>query len=42
VHLSEINNTPGLARASLAAGLGCAPAEISVAHQDDGLGWRQI
>jgi phosphoribosyl 1,2-cyclic phosphodiesterase len=42
VHLSEINNTPSLARASLAAGLGCAPADISVAHQDDGLGWRQI
>ena len=42
VPLSEINTPPGLARASLAAGLACAPAEISVAHQDDGLGWRQI
>lgn len=42
VHLSETNNTPHLARAALAAGLGCVPAEIAVAYQETGLGWLQI
>jgi phosphoribosyl 1,2-cyclic phosphodiesterase len=41
-HLSKQNNTPALARAALAAVLGCADAEVAVADQDDGLGWRDV
>lgn len=40
LHLSEQNNTPALARAALAGALGCAPGEIAVAAQDEGLDWR--
>lgn len=42
LHLSEINNTPGLARTALAEALGCRPEEVAVAEQRAGLGWRQI
>ncbi|HWP94365.1 MAG TPA: MBL fold metallo-hydrolase [Gammaproteobacteria bacterium] len=40
-HLSEKNNTPALARAALAAALGCAPQAVEVATQEEGLAWRQ-
>jgi phosphoribosyl 1,2-cyclic phosphodiesterase len=38
-HLSEQNNRPELARAALAAALGCAPADIHVADAGTGCGW---
>ncbi|GAA4332010.1 MBL fold metallo-hydrolase [Pigmentiphaga soli] len=38
-HLSRKNNAPELARIALAGVLGCAPAEIGVASQDDGFDW---
>ena len=41
-HLSQNNNRPDLARAALAAALGCTPDWIGVAEQDSGLDWRQI
>jgi phosphoribosyl 1,2-cyclic phosphodiesterase len=41
-HLSQANNTPALARAALAAVLGCADAEIAVADQGQGLDWRAV
>lgn len=41
-HLSEQNNRPALARAALAAALGCAPEWIGVAGQADGFGWRDL
>ena len=41
-HLSQTNNTPELARAALAGALGCAPAWIGIATQDDGFPWREI
>lgn len=41
-HLSKKNNRPGLARAALAAALGCEEAWISVANQEEGFGWRDI
>jgi len=41
-HLSKQNNTPGLARAALAAALGCEQNWVAVASQDEGFGWRQI
>lgn len=41
-HLSAENNRPELARGALAAAVGCAPDWIAVAHQDDGLDWRDI
>ena len=41
-HLSEENNTPGLARAALAGALGCAPEWVGCADQAVGFGWRQI
>ncbi len=42
LHLSEKNNTPALARDSLAAVLGCTADWVQVADQAGGLGWRQI
>jgi phosphoribosyl 1,2-cyclic phosphodiesterase len=42
LHLSEVNNQPGLAQAALAGALGCHPREIAVADQDDGLDWRAL
>ncbi|MBU6422268.1 MAG: MBL fold metallo-hydrolase [Gammaproteobacteria bacterium] len=41
-HLSEKNNTPGLARDALAGALDCEPDWIQVATQDSGLGWREL
>ena len=41
-HLSQHNNTPELACASLALVMGCAPGWIGVADQDEGFGWREI
>ena len=41
-HLSEMNNTPDLARTALAAALNCEEDWIGVATQEEGFGWRQI
>ena len=41
-HLSQQNNTAQLARAALAAALGCSEDWIGVATQEDGFGWREI
>lgn len=41
-HLSEHNNRPDLARAALAAALGCEPGWIGVADQENGFGWREV
>jgi len=41
-HLSEKHNTPELARAALAAALGCASDWVAVADQDAGLDWREV
>lgn len=42
MHLSERNNRPQLARAALAAGLGCEPQDTVIADQSDGFGWREL
>ena len=42
LHLSEHNNRPALAQQALAAALGCAPGEIAVAQQGQGLEWRSL
>lgn len=41
-HLSDTNNRPALARAALAAVLGCSGDWIGVADQEAGLDWRTI
>ncbi len=41
-HLSEANNDPGRVRALFADVLGCAPQEIPVASQAEGLDWREL
>lgn len=41
-HLSEKNNRPDLARAALAAALGCEETWIGLATQDEGFGWREL
>jgi phosphoribosyl 1,2-cyclic phosphodiesterase len=41
-HLSQENNTPGLARGALATVLGCEPDWIAVADQELGLDWRDV
>ena len=41
-HLSQQNNTPGLARAALAAALDCTPDWIGVAEQATGFDWREL
>jgi phosphoribosyl 1,2-cyclic phosphodiesterase len=41
-HISQHNNTAGLACKALAQVLGCAPGWIGVADQDEGFGWREI
>jgi phosphoribosyl 1,2-cyclic phosphodiesterase len=41
-HLSSSNNTADLARSALGDCLGCAPSEIGVADQEDGLPWRAV
>lgn len=41
-HLSEQNNSPALARAAFAEALNCNEEWIGIAHQRQGLAWRQI
>lgn len=41
-HLSERNNTPQLARASLSEAMHCAPEDIAVAHPLTGSDWVQV
>jgi len=41
-HLSEQNNRPELASAALARALGCEPAWVGIASQQDGFGWREL
>ena len=41
-HLSQQNNRAELARAALAAALGCAADWVGVATQDEGFGWRDL
>lgn len=41
-HLSQQNNTEAMARAALAAALGCAADWVGVATQDEGFGWREL
>jgi phosphoribosyl 1,2-cyclic phosphodiesterase len=41
-HLSEKNNRVALARQALSRVMNCLPAEISVAEQGAGFGWRNI
>jgi len=42
VHISEVNNTPELARDTLAAASGMHCEEIETVCQQQGLGWRQL
>ena len=42
IHLSEVNNTPELARAAASAALNCDPEWIACAHQQQGLAWREL
>ncbi len=41
-HISQINNTPDLARAAAVRALGHEPAWLVVAHQERGLEWREL
>jgi phosphoribosyl 1,2-cyclic phosphodiesterase len=41
-HLSLQNNTPELARAALAAAIGCDAQWICVASQEVGFSWREL
>ncbi len=41
-HLSKQNNTPDLARAALAAALGCTGDWIGIADQAEGFDWREL
>jgi phosphoribosyl 1,2-cyclic phosphodiesterase len=41
-HLSQTNNSPGLATAALARVLGCAPEEVLVADQARGFEWLEL
>jgi phosphoribosyl 1,2-cyclic phosphodiesterase len=41
-HLSDKNNTPRHALATVSEALGCTPDWLSVAAQEEGLDWRQI
>lgn len=41
-HLSQHNNRPDLARAALAASIGCAADWIGIADQHLGFGWREF
>ena len=41
-HLSQHNNRPELARAALAASIGCATDWIGIADQREGFGWREF
>jgi len=41
-HLSQQNNRPDLARAALAAAMGCEAGWIGIATQEEGFAWREI
>jgi phosphoribosyl 1,2-cyclic phosphodiesterase len=41
-HLSQQNNTPELARASLARALGCEESWVGLASQQGGFDWREL
>ncbi len=41
-HLSRKNNLPALARAALAAVLGCEAEDVAIADQGKGFDWREI
>lgn len=41
-HLSQHNNRPELARAALAAAIGCAGDWIGIADQQQGFAWREF
>ncbi|MDR2195387.1 MAG: MBL fold metallo-hydrolase [Gallionellaceae bacterium] len=41
-HLSRKNNTPELAVAALSAALNCEASWVTVATQEEGVGWREI
>ena len=41
-HLSERNNTPELARASLSSALGCTPSDIAIADAVTGSNWVRV
>jgi hypothetical protein len=41
-HLSQQNNTPDLARASVAGALDCDPGWIGIADQRNGFDWREL
>ncbi len=41
-HLSRQNNTRALAQSAFAAVLGCEPAAVGIASQDEGFDWREI
>ena len=41
-HLSQQNNTPDLARGSLATALNCSPDWIGIADQANGFDWREM
>ena len=41
-HLSQQNNRPELARAALAAAMGCGESWIGIADQEEGFSWREI
>jgi phosphoribosyl 1,2-cyclic phosphodiesterase len=41
-HISETNNTPQHALRAASAALSCTPDWIACAHQQDGLGWREL
>ncbi len=41
-HLSEKNNTPDLAKQALAGALNCETDWIGIAHQTEGLAWRDV
>ncbi|MBI2384068.1 MAG: MBL fold metallo-hydrolase [Gammaproteobacteria bacterium] len=42
IHLSQVNNTPDLARQAVAEALKCAPGDLAVADQQQGFGWRHL
>lgn len=41
-HISQVNNTPDLARAAAVRALGHDPDWLEVAHQERGLAWREL
>lgn len=41
-HISQVNNTPALARAAAINALSSDPEWLCVAHQEEGLAWKEI